>query len=157
MPEKKPKATATKGRRKSAEMSRLKGLAEKLFIEDAYSLSQIGEELIISANTLTKWKVEGDWEHQRDYLKNAPHRIEKLLLEETENLAMGGDPKINSDALSKVKGALDFFRKERNNPQIAYSILKELDNFTAQKRPELARENLKLHRLFIQHKIEQHG
>jgi transposase len=122
-------------------------LAEQMYM-DGKSQKDIAAQLEVSENTLTRWKKEGKWEDTKKYLDNAPHRVEKLLLEEMERLAKGEKGKIQADALSKVKSALSAIQKELN-PGVVYSVICELDKFCAANRPDMIVELTALHKEFL--------
>lgn len=149
--------------------TRLKHIAEQLFVEQGLTLSEISEQLDVSPNTLTSWKSNGNWEDAKDYFQNAPHRITKKLNELLEQILDGKNQKgealsskeisdmtMKSDAISKIKPALALLEKDVN-PSIIYSVMIRLDNFSAQHYPDLAVKNLSLHRAFLQAIVNEHG
>lgn len=135
--------------------SKLRLVAEDMFM-DGKNAKQIAEELGVSEATVSKWRKKYNWDESKDYIESAPHRIEKKLLEEMEKLVSGQKATIDADSLSKVKSALAAVRKDIN-PSVIYSVLKQLDNFTAINFPEHAVKGTEIHRAFLQFSVEAHG
>lgn len=153
----------------SKNYSQLKILAEELYCEKGYKLNQISEELGVHANTLTKWKDEGHWDHTKNYLQNAPHRISMKLNKLMEQILDGKDEegkdlapdfidslKYKADAISKIKPALALLEKDIN-PSVIFSVLTKLDYFMTQNYPDLVERRLNVHRAFLHEMIEQNG
>lgn len=149
--------------------SRLKLLAEEMFVEKGYTLSRISEELSISPNTLTTWKNDGGWDNLRDYHQNSPHRVKqklnKLMEQILDGKADNGEDLtdeeikkmvVKANAVKSIKPALELLEKDVN-PSVVFSVLVKLDNYSSQNYPDLAVKNLELHRSFIQTVVNEHG
>src|SRR5688500_1656727 len=137
------------------DIKKKRALAERYFIEEGWSDERICNDLDIPRKTLWVWKKgrkgEATWEERKLTVLSAPHKIKELILREMEKVSRGEKSQVDADKLIKMANSLQAIEK-RVNVQMVISVLKELDNFTAETEPELAVKNLDLHRKFIHHK-----
>lgn len=70
-------------------------LAEKYYVEEQYSLSQISEKLKINTKTLSEWKKQENWEEKRKTFLSSQYSCYSALQE----LLMY----LSKDALTKIK------------------------------------------------------
>lgn len=130
--------------------------AEMMFIELGHNAKAIAEALDLNEKTVGAWRKKDNWDVRRDELFAAPHKLRELLLKEMRSIADGNDPSFNTDALSKINKVFEGFG-DKINPQIAMTIVKLLDDFLADRVPELANANLEWHKKFILYVIEVYG
>lgn len=133
--------------------SKKKEIAEDLFMSSNLTGKSIAEQLIISENTLSKWRREGRWEERKQELQVSPLKIKELLLKEASKIANGEKTTIEADKLSKIVSAIDRLDK-RISIRIVVDVLVELDNWLAKVDPEKAVESTKHHKQFILHRIK---
>lgn len=152
MAEKKPEKKAWK----KAELERIRGIAEDLYINKGYDLTKISEEWDISPQTLSKWKKgkpgEKPWNERKAFNELTPVKLREVLLEEALNIAQGKDASFNADALAKIISAVDRIDKSVNI-RVVISVFMEFDKWMVDADPVQANEFTKFHKLFIQHFI----
>jgi uncharacterized protein YjcR len=134
----------------------LRKQAEMMFIELGYTAKDIAETLDIQEKTVGNWRKADQWDTRRDQLLASPHKIKELLLKEFQSIAAGEEPKLNADAISKISKALDSI-DTKVNPRVVMTMIKMLDDFTAEQDPALAAKALPIHRRFILHVINIYG
>jgi uncharacterized protein YjcR len=134
----------------------LRKQAEQMFIELGYTAKDIAETLGIQEKTIGNWRKADLWDKRRNELLASPHKIKELLLKEFQSIAGGNAPTLDSDALSKVAKALAGV-EDVVNPRTVITILKMLDEFSADIDPAKAAGNLEIHKRFILHIINLHG
>lgn len=129
-----------------------RAMAERMYIEDGKSAQYIVEFLVVSAQTISKWKKgrkgEKNWDERRAENLSAPHKIRSLLLSQLEMVAKGEKPTVDADALSKISRVLQDV-SNKISTQVCISVLTELDLFISENYPEKVLEISKLHRAFI--------
>lgn len=130
--------------------------AEMMFIELGHTAKAIAEALELNEKTVGSWRQKGNWDVRRDELFASPHKLREVLLKEMRWIADGNKPRFDTDALSKVNKVFEGFG-DKINPQIAMTIIKLLDDFLADRIPELANANLEWHKKFILYVIDVYG
>lgn len=141
----------------SMTLAKKKVSAEDMFIELGKTAKQIAAELVVSENTVGKWRKEGKWDERREYLLAAPNRIERRLYEEMEKVLEGKDRTVNTDDVSKLNKALQDLKKVGDNPAFVYSVLEKIDLFCARHFPEHIETVTSVHRQFLHAFIEEIG
>jgi hypothetical protein len=74
-------------------------------------------------------------------------------MKEANHLSGGGAPTIDVKSLMAVTKMISSL-SDKANAQIAFTVLKELDNYLAQQDPEFAVRSLEFHRMFLLHKVQ---
>jgi len=141
---------------KKSELERRRSLAEDMYIRLNMSGREIAEYFQVSEQTVSNWKKgrtgETTWDERKRDNQINPLKLKETLLEEAKNIADGNEPKIKSDALSKVMAAINMLDKTVN-PRTVMAVFKLFDNFMAETNPEKAVEFTTYHKLFLQHLI----
>jgi transposase-like protein len=141
---------------KKAELERIRGIAEDLYINKGYNLTQICEEWDVSQQTLTKWKKgkpgEKPWNERKAFNELTPVKLRELLLDEALKIAQGSKASFNADALAKIISAVDRIDKSVN-VRVVISVFMEFDKWMVDSDPVMANEFTKYHKLFIQYFI----
>lgn len=129
--------------------------AERLFLEEGYSLKLAAETVGISETTVGTWCRKYDWKNRKNVIDVAPHKIKELLLEQLSIVAAGGKPTFNSDDLAKITRSLERVDKKVST-QMVISIMMLLDQWLLSQEidPKLLEQSLKLHKQFIHHQID---
>ena len=127
--------------------------AETLFVENGMTCSAIAAQLKLTEATLSKWRQAMNWDELRAAAIAAPHKIRKILMEEVQHLAAGGEARVDADALSKVAKALNYF-DGKVALSVIVSIFKEFDNWLAAMDKEKAVEIAEYHRKFVNYRAE---
>ena len=138
------------------QLKKIEAQAEIMFVEHGHNAKYIADFFGINEKTVGIWRKRGNWDAKRDELFAAPHKLREILLKEMRHIADGGEPRFNTDALSKVNKVFEGFG-DKINPQIAMTIIKLLDDFLADRVPELANANLEWHKKFILYVIDVYG
>lgn len=135
-----------------------KQLAERFFVQDQMSQSQIATQLRVSVSTVSKWAKDGHWQKKKDYLMTSPAKLKELLYKQIQILLSGEAPTIDTDNLSKVIRALERI-DSKITPDIILSVLKDVDSFAQQS--GLSAHDLytvmEVHQRFLQHTVSQGG
>lgn len=123
------------------------------FVEQGMTCAAIAEMLGIREATLSEWRRTMKWDEKRRAMLAAPGKIRELLLDEMQRVADGQPARIDTDGLSKIAKALQYF--DGKVPlAVVISVLKELDNFVAEVDPQQIARQTKLHRMFIQRRAQ---
>lgn len=143
-----------------AELEKIRKLAEDLYINKGYTLTQISEEWEVSAVSLSKWKKgrEGEktWDERKAFVTLAPVRLKELMYEHALAIAEGRESKLPADALSKIMKSIRELEKE-TSPRIVNSVFKQFDTWMLGISPDKALEITKYHRMYMQHCMEIEG
>lgn len=94
-----------------------------------------------------------NWDELRAAAISAPHKIRRILMEEVQHLAAGGQARVDADALSKVAKALNYF-DGRVALSVIVSIFKEFDNWLVAMDRDKAIEIAEYHRHFVNYRAE---
>jgi transposase len=137
----------------------LRGLAERMFVEEGMTAKAIGEAVGVTEQTVGRWrKGVGNnaigWDEKRQHFLSAPHNIKKVLMTELNNLAQGQEATIDVKGLSDVSKVIAQL-SDKVSTQIVFSVFREFDNWMAEQDPEVAVEFLEWHKLFLHHKATQ--
>lgn len=127
--------------------------AENCFVEQGMTCAAISELTGITETTLSKWRNTYNWDTLRDEALASPGKIRQLLLDEIKNLSEGGKATIDTDGLSKVAKALQYF-DGKVSLAVVISVLKEFDNWMAGNDPQTAVRFLEYHRQFINYRAQ---
>lgn len=134
---------------------KLRGFAERMFIEDGMTAKAIAEILDKPEQTIGRWrkgrKGEKDWDIRRAEVLSAPHKIKEILTKELKSIAEGNKAAIDADALSKV-GKVLVGITGKVSAQVVLSVFKEFDNWMAEQDPETAILFLDFHKQFLIYK-----
>lgn len=131
-----------------------KVMAEGLFVEDGMTAKSISEFLIVSEQTLSKWRKDGRWDDKRAEMLASPHKIRELLIKELKTVAEGGKSGIDADSLAKINKVIETLSSS-TSVQIVFSVFKEFDNWMADQDPKTAVLFTEYHKQFILFKINQ--
>lgn len=93
------------------------------------------------------------WGEKRKSALSAPSKIRELLLDEMQSISAGNKARIDTDGLSKVAKALQYFDGRISLP-VVIAVLKEVDNYIAELNPQEAVKIVEYHRLFVQRRAE---
>lgn len=131
--------------------------AEDWFIENIDATAkEVAIEQGVDEKTIGVWRNTYNWDEKRLTYHSSPVVIKQLLQQELMSLAQGNEPKLKSDAISKLNVALDRLDK-KINPFVVKKVLENLDAFTAEIDPKLASLMLPIHLRFLQHMIKMEG
>lgn len=136
--------------------SKLKAIAENLFITQDQNSKQIAEITGVSQVTISAWRKEGKWEDKKNFERVTPTRLRMLLLEEAEKVATGNPSTINADALVKLLSGADKLAA-KITPDLVFTVLSECCTYIASIDSDFALKMAEHHKLFLQHKIQQDG
>lgn len=129
-------------------------LAERMFIEDGMTCKAIASELESSEPTLSAWRNKFKWDERRDQVLSAPHKIKEILLKELNNVASGGKPTIDADALAKISKVIESV-SAKTSVQVVITVFKEFDNYMSDQDPDMAVKFTEFHKGFVLYKAEQ--
>lgn len=132
---------------------KLYSTAETLFIEQGMTCVAISETLGIQECTLSNWRKGMMWDEKRRQTLSTPDAIRRLLLDELERISKGEKTTIDTDGLSKVAKAIQYF-EGRTALAVVISVLKEVDYYIAEIAPHKVAEITKYHQLFIARRAE---
>ncbi|WP_155839716.1 hypothetical protein [Aquimarina latercula] len=134
---------------------KLRGLAERMFINEGMTAKAIAQELDKPEQTIGRWRKgrtgEKDWDTRRAELLSAPHKIKEILTKELQHIAEGNKANIDADALSKIGKVLEGI-SGKVSAQVVMSVFKEFDNWMAAQEPETAILFLDWHKKFLIYK-----
>lgn len=138
------------------ELERIRTVAEDLYINKGFSLTQIGQDWDVSPQTLTKWKKgrtgEKSWDERKVFNDLTPVKLREVLLNEALNISSGKEPSIKADALSKVMSAIDKL-DSTVNPRVVASVFISFNTWLVDVDPVKANEFTRYQRMFLQHSI----
>ena len=83
--------------------------AYNCFVEQGMTCAGISDMLGIREATLSEWRRGMKWDEKRKASLAAPGKIRELLLDEMQNVADGNPARIDTDGLSKIAKALQYF------------------------------------------------
>ena len=83
--------------------------AYNCFVEQGMTCAGIADMLGIREATLSEWRRAMKWDEKRKAMLAAPGKIRELLLNEMQNVADGNPARIDTDGLSKIAKALQYF------------------------------------------------
>ena len=129
---------------------KLYDVAESLFVEKGMTCAAIAEDLSISERSLSKWRDKMKWNEQRQKHLSTPGAIRKLLLDELEHVAGGGERRIDTDALSKIAKTLTYFDGKIALPVII-TVFKDYDQYNAELYPHEALKEMRKHKDYLHH------
>ncbi|MGL5683595.1 MAG: transposase [Marinifilaceae bacterium] len=129
-------------------------VAESLFIDQGMTCNEIAEQLDITEATLSKWRNTMEWDQRREDVLSSPDKIRTLLREELKSIAAGNKAKMDTDALSKVSKALQYF-DGKVGLAIVISVFKEFDTWMTGVDPAMAIKFTEYHRIFIHERAQQ--
>jgi len=147
-----------KNSKRAANDSRLRTLAEKMYIEECLTAKAIAESLAVSPQTIGRWKkgLEGeeDWDTKRERYKREPYNIRKLINDEVARLANGEEPTLDMKAINAAIKAQQAVNKSVS-PETVFTVFREFDNWMAGQNPEVAVQFTEWHRQFLMHKMQE--
>lgn len=132
---------------------KLYATAETLFAEQGLTCVAIAEMLGIREGTLSEWRKVQQWDEKRKRAISTPDAIRRLLLDELKSISEGNKARIDTDGLSKVAKAIQYF-DGRIALAVVISVLKEVDNYIAELDPVKAVEVSKLHQMFVAYRAQ---
>ena len=137
----------------------LRGMGERMFIEDGMTAKAIAKTLGVTEQTIGRWrKGLGDnpisWDEKRREFLSAPHNLKKILMKELNSVAEGKDVSIDVKALANITKVIESL-SDKVSVQIVYTVFKEFDNWMAEQDPEIAVTFLEWHKLFLLNKAQQ--
>lgn len=140
--------------------SLLKGLAERMYVEEGHTAKAISSAINISEQTISRWKKgignEISWDEKRRKQLTAPHNIKRLINEELARLTQGSEPTLDmkaiKDAIAAMQGISDDI-----SAQVVYSVFREFDIWMSLQEPTKAIEIAEWHKQFLLHKAQQDG
>ena len=128
--------------------------AETLFVEQGLTCNAIGEQLNIREATLSGWRGQMNWDKRREDFLSSPGKIRQLIQQEIKSVMEGNKPKVDTDALSKLNKALQYFTGKVSLP-VVISVFKEFDEWMVGIDPEMAVRFTEYHKLFNNHRAKQ--
>jgi len=153
------KKAADKKKWTRAELDRIRGQAEDLYINKGYSLKQIAADWDVSEQSLIKWKKgrtgEKNWDERKIFNELTPVKLREVLLSEALSIAQGKDPSLKADALSKVMAAIDKL-DSTVNPRVISSVFISFNNWLVDIDPVKANEFTKFEKMFLQYAISNY-
>lgn len=137
---------------------KLRQVAESMFVDNGMTARDIGRALSISEATLSRWRQEGDqtWDDKKRFIQITPSRLRELLLREAEKVAKGEASTVNAAVVVKLLSGAEKLAAKAT-PDVIYSVLSECCTYAATIDAEGAGKMAELHRLFLNHKIEQYN
>lgn len=126
---------------------KLYNVAETLFVDQGFACKAIAEQLELTEATLSKWRNQMEWDNKREAVLSSPEKIRKILLTELQSVTEGNKSKIDTDALSKISKALQYF-DGKVTLSIIISVFKEFDNWMCEIDPQMAVKFTEYHRMF---------
>lgn len=123
-------------------------LASELFVFNMMDAKQISDLISVSEKTLGKWRKDDKWEEQREEVLTNPNEIRRILLKEALSVSKGNAPTIQTDALSKILKGIEIM-SDKISPQVVLAVIQLLDNWMAERYPQLAVDALSAHREFL--------
>jgi len=136
--------------------SKLKAIAENLFLTQDQTAKQIAEITGVSQVTISAWRKEGKWEDKKDFERITPTRLRMTLLKEAERVANGEASTIKADVIIKLLAGADKLAA-KITPDLVFAVLSECCTYIASIDNEFALRMAEHHKLFLQHKIQQDG
>ena len=127
--------------------------AETLFVEQGLTCNAISEQLGITETTLSKWRGVMNWDKRREDFLSSPGKIRQLIQQEIKSVMEGNKPKVDTDALSKLNKALQYFTGKVSLP-VVISVFKEFDEWMVAIDPEMAVKFIEYHKLFNNHRAK---
>lgn len=132
---------------------KLYAAAESCFIDQGMTCAAIAKQLGLREATLSEWRKAMRWDDMRKTALSAPSKIRELLLTEMQNISSGGKAAIDTDGLSKVAKALQYF-DGKVSLSVVIAVLKEVDNYIVEVSPQEAAKIVDYHRMFITHRAQ---
>ena len=148
--------TKTTVRTDRKDYSKLKAIAENLFITQDQNSKQIAEITDVSQVTISTWRKEGKWDEKKDFERITPTRLRMTLLKEAERVANGEESTIKADTIVKLLAGADKLAA-KITPDLVFTVLYECCKYIATADPDFALKMAEHHKLFLQHKIQQDG
>lgn len=137
--------------------TKLKFLAERMFVEEGMTAKAIAETLGVTEKTVGNWrKAEGEktnWDDKRKSFLATPHNIKKLITDELSNLVKGERAELDMKAINDAIKALQSMDDETST-EVVFTVFREFDNWMADQDPEMASKFLEWHKLFLLHKAQ---
>lgn len=142
-------------------LSQKKDYAKELFLKSDLTQKQIAAKVGISENSITAWKLEGQWEKQKKSLLQTRSEILAkhydllaMLTDEAHGAIRDGDPetKPNADAISKITKVIKSLETETGVGEII-SVGRAFINFVLPESNEEAKIIAKWFDLFIKQQL----
>jgi transposase-like protein len=114
--------------------------AKCLYVEQSKTLEEISQILDVSIPTLSKWKINGEWdkarqEHRRRKL-STEDRLKKILEDKLTELESKKSADIDSkeiDQISKISAAIEKLRTRRDPLGATLMVMEEFISWLQQK------------------------
>lgn len=142
---------------KKVSRSKLKFLAERMFVEEGMTAKAISETLGVTEKTVGTWrKASGEktnWDEKRKSFLATPHNIKRLITDELSNLVKGEEAELDMKAINDAIKALQSMDEETST-EVVFTVFREFDNWMADQDPDMASQFLEWHKLFLLHKAQ---
>lgn len=142
--------------KRAANNSKLKTLAEKMYVEEGLTASAVAEALSISPQTVGRWKKglsnQEDWDTKRERHLREPRNIKRLVDDEVSRLVQGHESTLDMKAINEAIKAQTALSKGVS-AEVIMTVFREFDNYMANQDPELAVKFTEYHKQFLIHKV----
>ncbi|QSS96593.1 phage terminase small subunit-related protein [Psychroflexus sp. ALD_RP9] len=134
--------------------SKLKSLAERMFIEDGMTAKAVAETIGVTEKTIGSWRRIGNWDDKRAQFLATPHNIKRQIANELSSLVNGEKSTLEMKAINDAIKALQSMSNETST-EVVFTVFREFDNWMADQDPDMATQFLEWHKLFLLHKAQQ--
>lgn len=142
---------------KKVSRSKLKFLAERMFVEEGMTAKAISETLGVTEKTVGTWRrasgEKTNWDEKRKSFLATPHNIKRLITDELSNLVKGEKAELDMKAINDAIKALQSMDEETST-EVVFTVFREFDNWMADQDPDMAAQFLEWHKLFLLHKAQ---
>jgi transposase len=134
--------------------TKLKGLAERMFIEDGMTAKAVSETIGVTEKTIGNWRRDGNWDDKRKTFLATPHNIKRQIANELSKLVSGEKGTLEMKAINEAIRALQQMTSETST-EVVFTVFREFDNWMADQDPQMAITFLEWHKLFLLQKAQQ--
>lgn len=128
-----------------------KAISMELFMETDKSQKEIASIVGTTEKTLTKWKVEGDWELLKQAQTITAKNIITNLYDKAYKLSLADD--VNADKLVKLANTIEKLQNKKVTISHIINVFKDFTTFAFGENAELAKEINVLQKKYVDFKI----
>lgn len=136
---------------KKLSLEEKKAIALDLYMDTDKTQKEIAKIVGITEKTLTKWKVEGEW----DLLKNATSITARSIIDNLYKKAhnLSKDPDSKADDIIKIANSIEKLSNKKVTISQIINVFRDFTSWAFGQNAELTKEINLLQKKYIDHKI----